>query len=119
MGSSRAKHSTRGPRASMETSTKPGSLQLSETSRPSEISWRSEPVATSAETLQPSAQSTVADIILRLKTVHAVVICAAHALRHQNTEIDGEVADTLRYCASDTLDAQIERLAVIAGEAES
>jgi hypothetical protein len=56
---------------------------------------------------------------LRLEVVHSVVICAAHALRHQNTEIDGEVADTLRHCASDVLDAQIERLTAIVGEVES
>jgi hypothetical protein len=111
MGSVHAKHFKRGRRApSVSSARKPVApvLPLTDPGSPKPDSFH-----------QPSRQtfqSAVADVLSRLEVVHAVVICAAHALRHQNTEIDGEVADALRHCASDVLDAQIERLTAIVGE---
>jgi hypothetical protein len=56
---------------------------------------------------------------IRLRIVHDVVICAAHALRHQNTEIDEGVANALRRCASDVLDDEIKKLAAMARTVEA
>jgi hypothetical protein len=53
------------------------------------------------------------DIVRNLKIVHAVLICAAHALRDQSVDIDEDVALGIQRCGSDVIDAQLEKLHVL------
>jgi hypothetical protein len=94
-----------------------GSLRLRHSTR----AHRAPSVSVPPKASKPPAleQSALTDIVMRLKIVYAVIICAANALRHQDCEVDVEVASMLRHCASDPLNELTEKLAAIAGQVRS
>jgi hypothetical protein len=96
MGSSRTRHSTRARRASsrLSSSVKASAIKLSPPIPPP----------------SPAVLDALSDIVKRLEVVHAVLICAAHALRDQDTDIDEDVALAIQRCGSDVIDAQLEKL---------
>jgi hypothetical protein len=49
-------------------------------------------------------------VILHLRHVRSAVIAAIAALRHQNCELDEDVACLLQRCVCDRLEDQIRRL---------
>ncbi len=53
------------------------------------------------------------EVIPRLRHVRAAVIVAVAALRHQNCELDEDVACLLQRCVCDPLDDQIRSLEAV------
>jgi hypothetical protein len=57
-------------------------------------------------------------IRMHLQVVHSGILLSVGALRHQNCEVDEDVACVLRHCIGERLSIQIERLADIVSALE-
>jgi hypothetical protein len=54
--------------------------------------------------------SPMSEVILHLRHVHSAVVVAVAALRHQNCELDEDIATLLQRSVSDRLEEQIGKL---------
>lgn len=54
-------------------------------------------------------------LVLRLEVIHRTAITVQMALRHQNVENDGDIAECMRHGICDPLWHQVQRARVLAG----
>jgi hypothetical protein len=58
----------------------------------------------------PPVRAELQEVIARLKGLQSTIAVAVGALRHQNADIDADIANLLQHSVGDTLAAQVQKL---------
>jgi hypothetical protein len=70
------------------------------------------------EALPPQVQTHLSELTLNLEAIRSAVAVSVAALRHQNCEIDEDVARVLQRSVSDKLQDEIDKAAQLVGSFE-